>query len=146
MRSSSERRACCKRTASNRDEECDDNQRRCKRERGPQTVGYSVALITVATRRLTARLALSIGSRNMVRAGGAGTGTVPGSFRWRRAKETSPTRGKLTPSRYAAGRHILVSRRGLDKGPIDDALELLGLQRQIVTIVRPRWGWLGPPT
>jgi hypothetical protein len=34
-----------------------------------------------------------------------------------------------------AGRHILVSRRGLDKGPIDDALELLGLQRQIVTIV-----------
>jgi len=29
----------------------------------------------------------------------------------------------------------LVSRRGLDKGPIDDALELLGLQRQIVTIV-----------
>ena len=45
------------------------------------------------------------------------------------------TQGKITPSRYAAGRHILVSRRGLDKGPIDDALELLGLQRQIVTIV-----------
>jgi len=43
--------------------------------------------------------------------------------------------GKITPSRYAAGRHILVSRRGLDKGPIDDALELLGLQRQIATIV-----------
>jgi DNA-binding transcriptional LysR family regulator len=35
----------------------------------------------------------------------------------------------------SAGRHILVSRRGLDKGPIDDALELLGLQRRIVTIV-----------
>ena len=45
------------------------------------------------------------------------------------------SKGKITPSRYAAGRHILVSRRGLDKGPIDDALELLGLQRQIVTIV-----------
>ena len=45
------------------------------------------------------------------------------------------SQGKITPSRYAAGRHILVSRRGLDKGPIDDALELLGLQRQIVTIV-----------
>jgi DNA-binding transcriptional LysR family regulator len=45
------------------------------------------------------------------------------------------SQGKITPSRYAAGRHILVSRRGLDKGPIDDALELLGLQRQIITIV-----------
>jgi DNA-binding transcriptional LysR family regulator len=45
------------------------------------------------------------------------------------------SQGKITPSRYAAGRHILVSRRGLDKGPIDDALELLGQQRQIVTIV-----------
>jgi DNA-binding transcriptional LysR family regulator len=45
------------------------------------------------------------------------------------------SQGKITPSRYAAGRHILVSRRGLDKGPIDDALELLELHRQIVTIV-----------
>lgn len=46
-------------------------------------------------------------------------------------------KGKITPSRYASGRHILVSRRGLDKGPIDidEALAPLGLQRQIVTIV-----------
>src|SRR3981189_569106 len=66
MRSSPERRACCKRTAANRDKERDDNQRRCKRERGPQTVGYSF---------------------------------------------------------------------GLDKGPIDDVLELLRLQREIVTTV-----------
>src|SRR4051812_42416216 len=44
-------------------------------------------------------------------------------------------RGRITPSRYAAGRHILVSRRGLDKGPIDDALQALGLAREIVTIV-----------
>jgi DNA-binding transcriptional LysR family regulator len=43
--------------------------------------------------------------------------------------------GKLTAARYGAGRHILVSRRGLEKGPIDEALESLGLQRQIVTIV-----------
>ena len=42
---------------------------------------------------------------------------------------------KMTPARYAAGRHVLVSRRGLDRGPIDDALEPLGLKRQIVTIV-----------
>jgi DNA-binding transcriptional LysR family regulator len=43
--------------------------------------------------------------------------------------------GEITPSRYAAGRHILVSRRGLDKGPIDEALKPFGLERKIVTIV-----------
>jgi DNA-binding transcriptional LysR family regulator len=43
--------------------------------------------------------------------------------------------GDITPSRYAAGRHILVSRRGLDKGPIDEALKPLGLERDIVTVV-----------
>src|SRR5713226_5144662 len=30
---------------------------------------------------------------------------------------------KITPSRYAKGRHISVSRRGLDKGPVDEALK-----------------------
>ena len=45
------------------------------------------------------------------------------------------SRGKITPSRYASGRHIGVSRRGVDKGPIDEALKPLGLERQIVTIV-----------
>jgi DNA-binding transcriptional LysR family regulator len=45
------------------------------------------------------------------------------------------SRGRITPARYATGRHIIVSRRGLDKGPIDEALQPLGLQRQIVTIV-----------
>jgi DNA-binding transcriptional LysR family regulator len=45
------------------------------------------------------------------------------------------SRGKITPTRYAAGRHICVSRRGLDKGPIDEALKPLGLEREIVTIV-----------
>jgi DNA-binding transcriptional LysR family regulator len=44
-------------------------------------------------------------------------------------------RGEITPSRYAAGRHIYVSRQGLDKGPIDAALKRLGLERKIVTIV-----------
>jgi DNA-binding transcriptional LysR family regulator len=43
--------------------------------------------------------------------------------------------GEITPSRYAAGRHILVSRRGLDKGPIDEPLKPLGLGRDVVTIV-----------
>jgi DNA-binding transcriptional LysR family regulator len=43
--------------------------------------------------------------------------------------------GEITPARYAAGSHISVSRRGLDKGPIDEALEPLELKRQIATIV-----------
>lgn len=43
--------------------------------------------------------------------------------------------GEITPSRYAGGRHISVSRRGLDRGPIDEALMSLGLEREIVTIV-----------
>jgi DNA-binding transcriptional LysR family regulator len=45
------------------------------------------------------------------------------------------SRGKITPARYAAGRHISVSRQGLDKGPVDEALEPLSLEREIVTIV-----------
>ena len=44
-------------------------------------------------------------------------------------------KGSVTAARYAAGRHILVSRRGLDKRPIDDALKKAGLERQIVSIV-----------
>jgi DNA-binding transcriptional LysR family regulator len=44
-------------------------------------------------------------------------------------------KGRISPSRFAAGRHILVSREGQDKGPIDDALKLLGLEREIVSIV-----------
>jgi len=45
------------------------------------------------------------------------------------------TRDKLTPARFAAGRHILVSRRGLEQGPIDEALAPLGFTRDIVTTV-----------
>jgi DNA-binding transcriptional LysR family regulator len=45
------------------------------------------------------------------------------------------SQGEITPSRYAAGAHVSVSRRGLDKGPIDEALEPFGLERAIVTIV-----------
>ena len=45
------------------------------------------------------------------------------------------SQGPITPERYAAGRHIGVSRRGLDKGPVDEALSPLGLERAIVTIV-----------
>jgi DNA-binding transcriptional LysR family regulator len=44
-------------------------------------------------------------------------------------------RGKITAARYASGEHVAVSRRGRDKGPIDEALQALGLERRIVTIV-----------
>ncbi|MFA6958801.1 MAG: LysR family transcriptional regulator [Thermoanaerobaculia bacterium] len=43
--------------------------------------------------------------------------------------------GKLTPTRYASGRHVYVSRRGLERGVMDEALEALGLKREIATIV-----------
>ncbi len=45
------------------------------------------------------------------------------------------SQGEITAARYAAGRHIGVSRRGLDRGPIDEALKTLGLEREIATIV-----------
>ncbi|MGB4926474.1 MAG: LysR family transcriptional regulator [Giesbergeria sp.] len=41
----------------------------------------------------------------------------------------------ITASRYAAAQHVLVSRRGLGRGLVDDALKLLGLERQIATFV-----------
>ncbi|AKA23594.1 LysR family transcriptional regulator [Pseudomonas chlororaphis] len=43
--------------------------------------------------------------------------------------------GPISPARYAAGRHVLVSRQGLDRGLVDEALQALGLQREIASIV-----------
>jgi DNA-binding transcriptional LysR family regulator len=45
------------------------------------------------------------------------------------------TKIEITPSTYAVGGHISVSRLGVDRGPIDEALKLLRLDRKIVTIV-----------
>ncbi len=45
------------------------------------------------------------------------------------------TRGEITPARYAAGRHISVSRRDLDREPIDEALEPFGVERDIVIAI-----------
>ncbi|ATU92955.1 LysR family transcriptional regulator [Phyllobacterium zundukense] len=45
------------------------------------------------------------------------------------------SQGEITPSRYAAGKHIGVSPRDIDKGAIDEALKSFGLEREIVTIV-----------
>lgn len=43
--------------------------------------------------------------------------------------------GIVTAERYASGRHISVSRRGRERGPIDEALERLGLQRTVACMV-----------
>ncbi len=45
------------------------------------------------------------------------------------------SKGRMTSARYAAGQHICVSRRGLETGPIDEALKPFGLERELVTIV-----------
>jgi len=44
-------------------------------------------------------------------------------------------RGRITPARYAGGRHVCVSGLGIDAEPVEDALGRLGLQRSIVTVV-----------
>ena len=45
------------------------------------------------------------------------------------------SQGNITPARYAAARHIGLSRRGLGPGPIDEALAPLGLVRNVATVV-----------
>lgn len=45
------------------------------------------------------------------------------------------SQGDVSARRYAEGQHVYVSRRGQDRGQIDDALEAQGLTRQISTIV-----------
>ncbi|HRP25094.1 LysR family transcriptional regulator [Thauera sp.] len=42
---------------------------------------------------------------------------------------------EITPALYAAGRHIGLSRHGVPHGPIDEALGVLGLKRNVVTTV-----------
>lgn len=43
--------------------------------------------------------------------------------------------GEISAARYAAGQHVLVSRRAPDKGLIDDALAAVGLEREVTTMV-----------
>lgn len=44
-------------------------------------------------------------------------------------------KGEITARRYAAARHIGISRRGLDMEPIDAALTMVGLKRRIDIVV-----------
>ncbi|MDP2221156.1 MAG: LysR family transcriptional regulator [Hydrogenophaga sp.] len=50
-------------------------------------------------------------------------------------KDHPLSKRSITAKRYASGKHVLVSRSGLDKGVLDEALKLLGLERDIVTLV-----------
>lgn len=43
--------------------------------------------------------------------------------------------GPITPERYAAGDHILVSRGRRERGPVDESLALKGLTRNIIVTV-----------
>jgi len=45
------------------------------------------------------------------------------------------SQGKITPSRYAAGRHIAVSRRGPDNGLVEEAVRAAGLECDVAAIV-----------
>lgn len=47
----------------------------------------------------------------------------------------SLSEGEISPARYATGRHIGISREGLEMSPIDEAMSALGLEREIATIV-----------
>ncbi|WP_405754771.1 LysR family transcriptional regulator [Streptomyces sp. NBC_00073] len=44
-------------------------------------------------------------------------------------------RGRITPNRFAAAEHLIVSRRGRLEGPVDTALAELGLTRRVVGCV-----------
>lgn len=44
-------------------------------------------------------------------------------------------KGRMTAARYAGAHHVGVSRRGAERGPIDDALAPSGLRRTIVVTV-----------
>jgi DNA-binding transcriptional LysR family regulator len=45
------------------------------------------------------------------------------------------SKGRITAARYACGKHISVARGGPGTEPIDDALRLLGLEREIVAFL-----------
>lgn len=51
------------------------------------------------------------------------------------ARKHPLAKGRITPEAYASARHVLVSRRGLEMGPVDQALERRGLSRNGVATV-----------
>jgi DNA-binding transcriptional LysR family regulator len=45
------------------------------------------------------------------------------------------SKGKVTAALYAGGEHVTVARKSLERGPVDEALELLGLSRETAITV-----------
>lgn len=45
------------------------------------------------------------------------------------------SKSKITPAHYASAEHVTVARKILERGPVDTALELLGLKRETAIIV-----------
>ncbi|NQD37848.1 LysR family transcriptional regulator [Permianibacter sp. IMCC34836] len=45
------------------------------------------------------------------------------------------TQGEISVARYCTGKHVGISRRGFDHGLVDDALNPLGMTREVVTSV-----------
>jgi DNA-binding transcriptional LysR family regulator len=45
------------------------------------------------------------------------------------------TKGRITPARFAGGRHVQVSRTGVARGLLDERLENLGLGREVAAVV-----------
>ncbi|MEO9225172.1 MAG: LysR family transcriptional regulator [Gemmatimonadaceae bacterium] len=44
-------------------------------------------------------------------------------------------KGRVTAQRFAAGRHVVISRRGLEKGAIDEAMQASGIHVSVVATV-----------
>lgn len=44
-------------------------------------------------------------------------------------------RGTMTAARYAGGAHVVLSRGGSDRGPVDEALAAMSLERRVATVV-----------
>lgn len=52
------------------------------------------------------------------------------------AREDHPMlRAPITPESYAAARHVVASRKGVGRGPVDEALEALGLHRDVAVVL-----------
>jgi DNA-binding transcriptional LysR family regulator len=47
----------------------------------------------------------------------------------------SLSKARITSARYAAGRHVEVTRHSAQNGPIEEAIQALGLKREIGIIV-----------